>query len=285
MGETPGDQPDRISGLSADDGARLLEYAQPREYGAREILCRRGDAAERVVILDDGRAHGAEALASGSRYLIDVVAESAGAGATLDRASLARIEEEDRALAIAAHRWIAGLLAASLREVDDSLSRLDSSDPGAEPEPEGETGPVATETLDALGRLPFFSEFTRDEVASLAGFARQWRIPAGRRVISEGETGPSCFILVSGSVAVTRAAGDRTIHLAKIGPGRMFGEVSLIDNVPRSATCAIGEDAVLLEIFAGKFERLMEEGSELSLKFLKAVNRNIAKALEEELAR
>lgn len=68
----------RVAGLSAQDSARLLEYARPCEYAAREMLCRRGEAAERVVILDDGRAHGAEALVAGDHYLLDVVAESAG---------------------------------------------------------------------------------------------------------------------------------------------------------------------------------------------------------------
>ena len=276
--------PGRISGLPAQYGARLLEYAESLDYGERELLCRRGEAAERVVILDDGEAHGAEALVAGDHYLSDVVAEKAGRGATLDRVALARIEREDPALAIATHRWIAGMLAASLRVVDDTFSRL-SNDAAAEgAAPDGQTGPVDGETLDFLKLLSFFREFNGDEVTRLAGFARQWRISNGRRVVGESDTGRSCFILVSGSVAVTRASGDRTVHLAQIGPGRMFGEVSLIDNGPCIATCTIREDAVLLEIPAAGFERLLGEGSDLSLKFLKAVNRNIAKALEGALA-
>lgn len=275
---------DRVAGLSAQDSKRLLKHARPFEYGAREMLCRAGDTADRIVILDDGQAHGAEALVAGDRYLIDVVTESAGTGATLDRAALALIEQQDPALAVVTHRWVAGMLAASLREADDTVSRLSGEESAEEAAPDGETGPVDAETLDFLKLLSFFREFTNDEIAHLAGFARQWRISAGRRVVAEGETGRSCFILVSGSVAVTRVAGDRTAHLSRIGPGRMFGEVSLIDNVPRSATCIIGEDAVLLELPAADFERLLGEGSDLSLKFLKAVNRNIAKALEGALA-
>jgi selenocysteine lyase/cysteine desulfurase len=284
MEETSNIGPGRIIGLSASDGAHLLEYARPCQYAAGETLCRKGDAAERVFILDDGQAHGAEALVAGDHYLLDVVAERAGRGVTLDRAALARIEQEHPALAIAAHRWIAGMLAASLRVIDGTVSRASDAAPGEAAAPDGETGPVDAETLDFLKLLSFFREFTNDEVANLAGFARQWRISAGRRAVGEGETGRSCFILVSGSVAVTRAAGDRTVHLAQIGPGRMFGEVSLIDNVPRIATCTIREDAVLLEIPAADFERLLGEGSDLSLKLLKAVNRNIAKALEGALA-
>ena len=275
--------PDRIAGLAAQDGARLLEYAQPFEYGAGERLCRKGDVADRVFVLEDGQAHGAEALVAGDHYLADVTAEQAGRGVTLDRAALARIEQEDPALALAAHRWIAGMLAASLRAIEDTVLRAGDATAGEEAAPDGETGPVDAETLDFLRLLSFFREFTNDEVARLAGFARQWRIPAGRRVVGEGDTGRSCFILVSGSVAVTRANGDRTVHLAQIGPGRMFGEVSLIDHGPCIATSTIRENAVLLEIPAAGFERLLGEGSELSLKFLKAVNRNIAKALEGAL--
>ena len=179
----------RIAGLSADDAGRLLEYARPFAYGEREMLCRRGEAAERVVILEDGRAHGAEALVAGDHYLADVVTESAGRGASLDRAALARIEREDPALAVAVHRWVAGLLAASLRDVDDSLSRLDGAKPGEAVEPDGETGPIDAETLDFLRLLSFFRDFSDAEIKRLAGFARQWRIADGRRVVGEGEIG------------------------------------------------------------------------------------------------
>jgi len=284
MVETKNYGPDQISGLSARHGARLLEYAKPFEYTAGEILCRRGDKAERVFILDDGRTHGGEALVAGDHYLIDVAAEIAGHGVTLDRVALARIEQDDPVLALATHRWVAELLADSLCAVDDTISRSSDDAPGEPVAPDGESGPVDAETLDFLKLLSFFREFTLDEVASLAGFACQWRISTGQRIVTEGDTGRSCFILVSGSVAVSRLAEGRTVHLAQIGPGRMFGEVSLIDNVPRIATCTIREDAVLLEISATDFERLLAEGSALSLKFLKAVNRNIAKALEGAIA-
>ncbi|MHA1108619.1 MAG: cyclic nucleotide-binding domain-containing protein, partial [Alphaproteobacteria bacterium] len=123
MVETKNSGPDQISGLSARHGARLLEYAKPFEYTAGEMLCRRGDKAERVFVLDDGRAHGGEALVAGDHYLIDVVAESAGHGVTLDRVALARIEQDDPVLALATHRWVAELLADSLCAVDDTISR------------------------------------------------------------------------------------------------------------------------------------------------------------------
>lgn len=275
-------EPERISGLAREYGAGLLRYAKPLAYGAKETLCRRGEAADRLVVTGDGVAHGGEALVSGGHYLKDVGTDGAGRGITLDREALARMEHEDPALAVAIHRWFAGMLAASLRDSDNGLTAPDAAD--ADAGPDGESGPVDRETLDFLRLLSFFREFTNEEVGRIAGFSRQWRIAAGRQVVAEGMAGRSCFVLVSGSVTVSRRMGDRSIRLAQIGPGRMFGEVSLIDNVPRSATCTIAEDAVLLEIPAGDFERLLEEGSALSLKFLRAVNRNIARALEEALS-
>ena len=280
MDDASGIALERVAGLAAQHCRRMLKYAQPFDYSADEALYRKGAPADRLFIMEDGQVHGAEALVAGDRYLSDVVAAQAGRGVTLDRAALARIEQEDPALAIAVHRWMAGMLAASLRAIDNVVPQAGDAAPGEAAAPDGESGPVEAETLDFLRLLSFFREFTNDEVARLAGFARQWRIPAGRRVVGEGEAGRSCFILVAGSAAITRADGDRTLHLALIGPGRMFGEVSLIDNGPCVATCKIREDAVLLEIPAAAFERLLGEGSGFSLKFLKAVNRNIARALD-----
>lgn len=60
--------------------------------------------------------------------------------------------------------------------------------------------------------------------------------------------------------------------LADLGPGRIFGEISLLDQGPRSANCRVLKDAVLLEIGAGEFSRLFREESRLSFKLLEAVH-------------
>ena len=65
------------------------------------------------------------------------------------------------------------------------------------------------------------------------------------------------------------------ITLADLGPGRIFGEISLLDQGPRSATCRVTKDSELLEIGAGEFTRMFKEGSRLSFKLLEADHWNL----------
>jgi alkyl hydroperoxide reductase subunit AhpC/uncharacterized protein (DUF924 family) len=59
---------------------------------------------------------------------------------------------------------------------------------------------------------------------------------AGDTILSEGDAGDSAFLIVSGTVEVRIGAGDRARILGLLGPGEVFGEMSLIDPAPRSAT-------------------------------------------------
>ena len=67
--------------------------------------------------------------------------------------------------------------------------------------------------------------------------------------------------------------------LAILNPGNVFGQMSLIDDVPRSATCSAHTDAVLLEIVRAPCEELIRAGSTLALKFLATLNEGLISAL------
>ncbi len=276
-------QPDAGGGtaLSPALRERLLAYTAPWECAAGAVPCRKGDAAGHAILLDDGSVLGVEALALGDRYFADRTAAQPATGRILDTGALARMEQRDRPLAIALHRWISHALAAALREAD-------ASPPGAgghaaATAPDGVAGQVTGDSVEFLKQLSFFEGFSPAEIDRIAASGQQWRIRAGRRIFAEGAAGRSCFVILSGAVAVSRAEGARRLHLAVIGPGRMFGELALIDTAPRNATCTVREDAVLLEIGAAEFAAILDEDSPLALKFVKAINRNIARALDSAL--
>ena len=62
--------------------------------------------------------------------------------------------------------------------------------------------------------------------------------------------------------------GHRRHLLSTIGPGTIFGEMSLLECLPRSATCAARSEAVVLEFASGEVEKLLAGRSELALRFL-----------------
>ena len=86
------------------------------------------------------------------------------------------------------------------------------------------------------------------ELDVLADSLRTWELERGATLFTEGAAAQSAFVVLRGAVEVTRERGDRRLRLATLGPGRMLGELSLIDGGPRTASCAAVEPALVLEI-------------------------------------
>ena len=132
---------------------------------------------------------------------------------------------------------------------------------------------------EVLHGFPLFRNFTAPEWQVLLTAMRQWELGKGTLLFTEGSPGNSCYIVVSGVVDVSIEVHERHQLLARLPAGSVFGQVSLIDGEPRSATCTIGRDAVLLELERAECERLLERRSPLALKLLAVLNDGLIAAL------
>jgi small-conductance mechanosensitive channel/CRP-like cAMP-binding protein len=107
----------------------------------------------------------------------------------------------------------------------------------------------------ALDRVEIFSEMSVEERRALAAVVRERLFGAGEVVVRQDAAGASMFVVQSGEVRVT-LDGEREV--ARIGPGGVLGEMSLLTGEPRTATVsAVGGDTVLLEIDAEAFRRVV----------------------------
>lgn len=113
--------------------------------------------------------------------------------------------------------------------------------------PPREARALGTVDRPLLRLLPIFREFTDAELAELSKRGHRHDVPRGQVLFNEGDPGSSCFITLRGAVEVSMRRGEKK-RLAILGPGRMFGQVALIDGGGRSATCTAREHAVLLEL-------------------------------------
>ena len=156
----------------------------------------------------------------------------------------------------------------------------------------GETPEISTMTLegmisqpgstikpDALRNFLRFGVFSDRELRQLLRLMRRWDLPQGTVVVSEGGPGGSCFIIVSGSVDVTVRGRNRQQLLAQLPAGSIFGQVSLISGEPRTATCSMRNDGVILELERKPCETFLSAGSPTALKFLDALNQDLISAL------
>ena len=74
------------------------------------------------------------------------------------------------------------------------------------------------------------------ETASAGDGVQTVKYAAGDRIIAEGEPGDTAYVIVAGSVEVSIGEAGKVRTLGTLGPGDVFGEMSLIDPGPRSAT-------------------------------------------------
>ena len=138
------------------------------------------------------------------------------------------------------------------------------------------THDVRPQTLKAFNA---FSKFSCDELRALLRFLRRWDLPMGTVICTEGSPGGTCFVILRGEVDVTTTAHGHRHYLTTLQAGSVFGQVSVIRNLPRSATCFARTDTSLLEMGRGHCERLLRSKSTTALKFLSTLNEGLILAL------
>jgi CRP/FNR family transcriptional regulator, cyclic AMP receptor protein len=114
-----------------------------------------------------------------------------------------------------------------------------------------------------------FSNLTEEELLQLAQIARERRFDRNQVIFYEGDLGGSLYIIAKGTVKIVMMADDGREHiLGLLHAGDFFGEISLIDGQPRSAT-AIAQDKVsIVMVSRDDFVRLLRENPEMSLKIM-----------------
>jgi CRP/FNR family transcriptional regulator, cyclic AMP receptor protein len=122
-----------------------------------------------------------------------------------------------------------------------------------------------------LQRMPVFEGFSSEERQRIYSLGELRTYQAGANVIIEGELSVGFYIVLEGQVAVYKAArsGDASHRLATFGVEKAFGELSLIDHKPRSATIAAETDSVLFHLDGVVWERVLEQDLTTAVRFYK----------------
>jgi CRP/FNR family transcriptional regulator, cyclic AMP receptor protein len=130
-----------------------------------------------------------------------------------------------------------------------------------------------------LRRAPLFDALDDDGARTLRRQMAEVKLSRGEHLFNEGEDGDALYVVLDGKMKLTRAASDgRENLLSVIGPGEMFGELSLFDPRPRTSSASAVTDAVLASL---KHEALMpwlRERPEVSLHMLRALSQRLRRA-------
>jgi CRP-like cAMP-binding protein len=128
--------------------------------------------------------------------------------------------------------------------------------------------------IDLLRGVPLFSACSKQELSRIASLADEIEVPKGRVLTREGDAGRECFVVVEGKAK----AGIRGRRSRSLGPGSFFGEMSLLDQGPRSATVTAETDMRLLVLGSREFSELLEGVPSVARRVLAALAERVREA-------
>lgn len=113
-----------------------------------------------------------------------------------------------------------------------------------------------------------FKHLTTKELESLAPYARTYVAPKGTIVIKEGDEGGVLCLIVDGSVAIVKETETEPRPITTVPAGNTLGEMSLIDNLPFSATAITSQDSTLIMFTREDIRKISRQSPELLLKLV-----------------
>ena len=136
------------------------------------------------------------------------------------------------------------------------------------------------EDIKILKKITLFEDLKITEIMNVAMVAKKIKYIAGDLIFDEDTPGDSLYVVKSGRVKVTKKDSDGVEHLlAYLEPGEYFGEISLIDNSPRSASVFAEEPTQLLMIKRSDFKNLVAGDKEIERKFYRSFTKVLCERL------
>lgn len=126
-----------------------------------------------------------------------------------------------------------------------------------------------TQDDQIVRRAPLFTALDDAAAASLRGSMENVRLNKGATLFSEGDEGDHLYVIVEGKLKLGTSSGDgRENLLSVLGPGEMFGELSLFDPGPRTSTATAVTDVRLLSLGHDKVVPWITQHPEVALELL-----------------
>ena len=134
-----------------------------------------------------------------------------------------------------------------------------------------------------LASIPMFRHLGNRQRARLAQHFCRRTYPAGAVIVRQGDTSMSFYVVLSGRVRVVRhSPGEDGIDIVEEGPGSFFGEMGVIDDLPRAATVMAMEPTECGLLAKWDFQRELSADPGIALSLISVLNARI-RTLEDRL--
>ena len=133
--------------------------------------------------------------------------------------------------------------------------------------------------INFLKLVPLFASLNDDELDVIVRLSSKVKYPKNKIIFIENEEGSELYIILKGSIKVSKISeGGEEMILAILKEGDFFGDMSLLDGKPRSATVTSNEDSILMLISGKSFEKVIEKHPRIALKLLRELTLRLRKA-------
>src|SRR5262245_65421318 len=128
---------------------------------------------------------------------------------------------------------------------------------------------IAEQIYGLVGKSLFFAEFSREDIAILAGYMNVYRAHPGEVIMAEGDGGDYMLLIVEGYVDILKkGVRHEQQHMTTVGPGMTLGEMSMIDGEPRFATCIATEPTSFAVLHRDDMAKIILDHPSLGSKIL-----------------
>ena len=134
---------------------------------------------------------------------------------------------------------------------------------------------------EVVRRAPLFTALDEEAAVSLRSSMDSVKIAKGGILLKEGDDGEHLYVIIDGKLKLGTSSGDGRENLLSIlGPGEMFGELSLFDPGPRTSTATAVTDARLLSLSHEKVIPWLKQNPEVSLQLLTRLSQRLRRTNE-----
>ncbi len=138
-------------------------------------------------------------------------------------------------------------------------------------------------TIQKIKKIYIFEDLKDEDLDQIYALAQRRNYMAGETIVFEGDEGDSCFLLVRGSVEVTKtdeASGEEE-KIGRLGTGSYFGEMALLGLYTRTATVTALEPTEAMEIEGKPLHDLFYDHPKVGMAFYRAMARGLVKRLRD----
>ena len=131
------------------------------------------------------------------------------------------------------------------------------------------------EEVDALRRIPLFSNLEPSKLKLLAFTSERLTYATGQAIFRQGDMGDAAYIVLEGQADVVIGSGDSQRKVATIGKHSIIGEIAVLCDVPRTATVVAVDKLVALKISKDLFLRMVKEFPQMAVEIMRELARRL----------